>query len=263
MRNLRRIVLAVIVGWSVNAAPACAAPDAPAWMHAAASAPLPAHDEKTDVVLLYSENTTVVQTDGKTKGFERRAYKILRPDGRGYGTIRAYPSSATKVGAMRGWCIPAQGKDYEVKDKDAAETAAFGIENGILATDLREKILTIPASEPGNIVGYEIEYQERPYVLQDHWIFQWTYPTKEARYTVQLPPGWEYKAVWINHAEVDPTPIGNNQWQWVVKDVPEIRWEADASVIGNGRPDGCCVLASGRWAERRFHPLERRWQMGK
>jgi hypothetical protein len=227
MRNLTGIALAVILGWSVNAAPACAVPDAPAWMHAAASAPLPAHDEKTDAVLLYSEDITIVQPDGKIKGFERRAYKILRPDGRDYGTIRAYPSSATKVGAMRGWCIPAQGKDFEVKDKDATETAAFGIENGILATDFREKILKIPASEPGNIVGYEIEYQERPYVLQGHWMFQGTYPTKEARYTVQLPPGWEYKAVWINHPEVVPTPIGNNQWQWVVKDVPEIRWEAE------------------------------------
>jgi Domain of Unknown Function with PDB structure (DUF3857)/Transglutaminase-like superfamily len=227
MRNSMGMVLTIILVMGVYAAPSAAAPDAPAWMHAAASAPLPAHDEKTDAVLLYSEDITIVQSDGKTKGFERRVYKILRPDGRGYGTIRAYPSSATKVGAMRGWCIPAQGKDFEVKDKEAAETAAFDIENGILASDLKEKTLKIPAAEPGNIVGYEIEYQERPYVLQGHWMFQWTHPTSEARYTLQLPPGWEYRAVWINHPEVAPTAIGNNQWQWVVKDVPEIRWEAE------------------------------------
>jgi hypothetical protein len=210
-----------------TAIPVASATDAPAWMHAAASAPLPAHDEKTDAVLLYSEEVTIVQSDGKTKGFERRAYKILRPDGRGYGTVRAYLNGATKIGSMRGWCIPAQGKDYEVKDKDAIESAAFDIENGILATDFKEKILRIPASEPGNIVGYELEYQDRPYVLQGHWVFQWTYPTREARYTVQLPPGWEYKAVWINHPDVAPTSVGSNQWQWVVKDVPEVRWEAD------------------------------------
>ena len=227
MRNSARIAWVVFFILGVMAVSAASASDAPAWMHTAASAPLPAHDEKTDAILLYSEDVTTVQADGKTKGFERRAYKILRPDGREYGVVRAYPSSATKVGSMRGWCIPAQGKDYEVKDKDAAETAAFDLENGILASDLKEKILKIPASEPGNVVGYEIEFQERPYVLQDHWVFQWTYPTQEARYTLQLPPGWEYKAVWINHPDVAPTPIGNNQWQWIVKDVPEMRWEAD------------------------------------
>jgi Domain of Unknown Function with PDB structure (DUF3857)/Transglutaminase-like superfamily len=227
MRNSIGIAVVVFIALSGTAIPAASATDAPAWMHAAASAPLPPHDEKTDAILLYSEDVTIVQSDGKTKGFERRAYKILRPDGRGYGTVRAYPSSATKIGGMRGWCIPAQGKDYEVKDKDAAETAAFDIENGILASDLKEKILKIPASEPGNIVGYEIEYQERPYVLQGHWTFQGMYPTREARYTLQLPPGWEYKAVWINHPDVAPSPVGSNQWQWVVKDVPEIRWEEE------------------------------------
>jgi len=227
MRNPARIIICAVFLSTVAGIPAASANDAPAWMHAAATAPLPPHDEKTDAILLYSEEVTIVQSDGKMKGFERRAYKILRPDGRGFGTARAYPSSATKVGAMRGWCIPAQGKDFEVKDKDAAETAAFDIENGILASDLREKILKIPASEPGNIVGYEIEYQERPYVLQGHWVFQWTYPTSEARYTVQLPPGWEYKAVWINHPDVAPTPVGTNQWQWVVKNVPEVRWEPE------------------------------------
>lgn len=201
--------------------------DTPAWMHAAANATLPAHDEKTEAVLLYSEDVTVVLADGKTRGIERRAYKILRPDGRGLGIVHAYASGVTKIGAMRGWCIPAQGKDYEVKDKDAVESGGFDVEYGFLATDFRRKTLRIPASEPGNVVGYEIEYQERPYILQDHWVFQRRYPTLEARYSLQLPPGWEYKAVWINHSEVAPSPMGNNEWQWIVKDVPEVRWEAD------------------------------------
>jgi hypothetical protein len=232
MRKPIGIGLVMILAWIVTAVPAASANDAPAWMHAAASAPLPPHDEKTDAILLYSEDVTVVQSDGKTRGSERRVYKILRPAGRGVGVVRAYAGRATKVGSMRGWCIPAQGKDYEVKDKDAAETAAFDIDNGILATDLKEKVLKIPASEPGNMVGYEIEYQERPYVFQDQWAFQGPHPTSEARYTLQLPAGWEYKAAWLNHPEVAPILIGSNQWQWIVKNVPEVRWEADMPPLG-------------------------------
>jgi hypothetical protein len=34
--------------------------DAPQWMHALVNAPLPAHDDKTDAVLLYSETNVTV-----------------------------------------------------------------------------------------------------------------------------------------------------------------------------------------------------------
>jgi hypothetical protein len=194
-------------------------------MHALVSAPLPKIDEKTEAVLLYSETVLNVQANGKIKSIERRAYKILRPDGTGYGTVRADFDAETRITSIHGWCIPAQGKDYEVKDKDSVETALFGVMNGELVSDLRTKLLQIPASDPGNIVGYEIEHEDRPYVLQDLWMFQDTIPVREARYTLQLAPGWEYKAVWLNHEEVKPTSVGNNQWQWVVSDMKAIRPE--------------------------------------
>jgi hypothetical protein len=199
--------------------------DAPQWMHALVNAPLPAHDEKTDAILLYSEDILNVQNNGKIKSIERRAYKILRPGGRERGTVYKHFDSETKITGLRGWCIPAQGKDYEVKDKDVIETALFGVANGELASDTRTKILRIPAPDPGNIVGYEIEHEDRPYILQGEWSFQRTDPVREARYTLQLPAGWEYKAVFLNYPEVKSTASGNNQWQWVLSNVEGIRPE--------------------------------------
>ena len=38
--------------------------DAPQWMHALVSVPLPAHDEKTNAILLYSEDILSVQANG-------------------------------------------------------------------------------------------------------------------------------------------------------------------------------------------------------
>ena len=101
-------------------------------MHALVNAPLPPHDEKTDAVLLYYEEILNVQSNGKIKTIQRRAYKILRPGGREHGTIYASYDSETRITGLRGWCIPAQGKDYEVKDKDVLETALFGVSNGEL-----------------------------------------------------------------------------------------------------------------------------------
>jgi hypothetical protein len=201
-----------------------AAADAPAWMHAAASAPLAHYDEKTKAVLIYAEDMTTVGSDGKIKSVERRAYKILRPEGRGYAVAEAVIGGGTKIGGMRAWCIPAQGKDFEVKDKDAVDRA-LGLEGGDLVSDLKVRFLQIPAGDPGNVVGYEIQYDSRPFVLEDDWEFQREIPVREARYTLQMPAGWEYKAVWANYSKTEPADLGGNRWQWVVRDVPEVRWE--------------------------------------
>jgi hypothetical protein len=169
-------------------------------MHALVNVPLPEHDDKTDAVLLYSENIFSVQPNGKIKQTERAAYKILRVGGKHYGMVRAIFDADTRITAMHGWCIPAQGKDYEVKEKDGIE-GSIDVPGGEL-TGERMKLLQIPAADVGNVIGYEVEQDVRPYVLQDEWLFQQTVPTVEARYTLQLPAGWEYKASWVNHAEI-------------------------------------------------------------
>ncbi|MBZ5540995.1 MAG: DUF3857 and transglutaminase domain-containing protein [Acidobacteriia bacterium] len=187
--------------------------------------PLPVHDEKTDAVLLYSEEIVTVQSAEKIKTLTRAAYKILRPGGRELGTVVIPFSAETKITSLHAWCIPAQGKDYEVKEKDGAEVSLPAVPGSELITDVRVKVLRIPASEPGNIVGYEYEQQDRPYVLQDIWYFQGTSPVREAKYSLQLPAGWEYKASWLNNAEVKAVAAGSGQWQWTVNDVKAIKQE--------------------------------------
>jgi hypothetical protein len=218
-----RAATLLLAGVLFAGTPRVAATDAPQWMHAQVNAPLPAYDEKTDAVLLYSEtNVTVISAD-KIKTTVREAYKILRPNGREHGTVYVSFNPQRKIKSLHGWCIPAQGKDYEVKDKDAVERSLGpGFE---LVDDVKYKILTIPAPDPGNIVGYEYEVEEHPFFLQDIWIFQEPNPVREAHYSVQLPAGWEFKASWLNHAEIKPADTGNNVWQWTVADVKEIRHE--------------------------------------
>ena len=215
-------VLVCLLGFAGTAR----AGDAPQWMHAVVNAPLPPHDEKTDAVLLYSETNVNVISADKIKTVERRVYKILRPEGRHHGTAVAYfRAPGEKVNGLRGWCIPAQGKDYEVRDKEAVEVAPPGVEGGELVSDVRAKLLRIPAPDPGNVVGYEYEVEANPLVLQDDWDFQHDVPTHESHYTLQLPTGWEYKAAFLNYPELKPASSGGNQWQWTVTDVKAIREE--------------------------------------
>jgi Domain of Unknown Function with PDB structure (DUF3857)/Transglutaminase-like superfamily len=193
--------------------------DAPQWMHAVANAPLPAYDDRTDAVLLYSEtNVTVVSAD-KIKTVERRAYKILKPTGRERGIVSASLNANRKINSMHGWCIPAQGKDYEVKDKESVEVSAPNVPGAELISDVKVRMLQIPASNPGNVVGFEYEVEERPLVIQDIWDFQKIDPVREAHYSLQLPSGWEYKASWLNYPESKPVQIGPGRWTWALSDI--------------------------------------------
>jgi hypothetical protein len=209
----------------VTNVPRAAAGDAPQWMRALVGVPLPVHDEKTDAVLLYSEKDVTVLWEDRIRTHVREAYKILRPEGRGHGTVGVNFDPSKKILSLHGWCIPAQGKDYEVKEKDAIE--GFSAPGFVLFSDAKVKALRIPAPDPGNIIGYEYEVEEQPFWLQDIWHFQETDPVRESHFSLQLPPGWEYKASWLSYSEVKPTERGGNLSQWVVSDIKGIRHEPD------------------------------------
>lgn len=211
---------------SLGTARLALAADAPAWMHAAASAPLPAHDEKTDAVLLYEERDVTVQSADKIRIQVREAFKILRPSGRDYGAAVIPFHNGQKVNKLHGWCIPAQGKDYEVKDKDAFEVGVPKVEGSQMVTDVRAKVLQIPAPDPGNVIGYEYEEEEEPLVLQDVWNFQREIPVRETHFFLQLPAGWAYRAYWLNYPELKPTEAGG-QLQWGLTDISAIRSEPE------------------------------------
>jgi Domain of Unknown Function with PDB structure (DUF3857)/Transglutaminase-like superfamily len=215
-------LLLTVVPW-----PRAAGADAPAWMHNLVNASVPAHDEKADAVILYSEEIVNVQSADKVKRTVRRVYKILRPNGRDHGMVLVSFNQHSKVTNMHGWCIPAQGKDYEVKEKDSMEISLPKIAGSELISDVKDKMFQIPAADPGNIVGFEYETEESPLVLQSAWSFQGADPVKDARFTLQLPASWEYTVAWRNHQEVKPTQAGNNQWQWMVSDIKGIRPEED------------------------------------
>jgi hypothetical protein len=205
---------------------ATASGDAPQWMHSLVGVTVPSYDEKTDAVLLYSETNLTVLSEDKIRMHVREAYKILRPEGRGNGTVYVHYNRGRKITSLHAWCIPAQGRDYEVKDKDATDISP-PTEGGELVSDVKIRMLRIPAPDPGNIVGYEYEVEEQPFWLQDTWSFQETDPVRESHFSLQLPPGWEYKSSWLAYPEVKPTEEGGNLSQWVVSDVKGIRHEPD------------------------------------
>ena len=195
---------------------------APDWLRAAAREPLPAYPKDTKAVIVFSELVISVKDNGEIEILHRCAYKILRPEGRDYGTFSVFFDKDTRLTYLKAWSIPADGKEYEVKEKDAVET---GITDFELYVDTRHKILRIPAADPGNVVGYEYVQKQRPFILQDQWPFQERIPVRRARFTLQLPSGWEYDSSWINYAQQKPQTAGSSQFVWDLENVPAVEIE--------------------------------------
>ncbi|MGH9567579.1 MAG: DUF3857 domain-containing transglutaminase family protein, partial [Candidatus Angelobacter sp.] len=130
-------------------------------------------------------------------------------------------SGETKVGYLRGWSITAKGQEYEAKDKDSFERSMSTFE---VFSDEKAKVLILPGAEVGTVVGFEYEQKRRPYVFEDQWFFQDRIPVEKSRYTLHLPPNWEYRASWVNHKEEEPQ-IQGGTYVWEVSDVPRIERE--------------------------------------
>lgn len=199
--------------------------DAPAWMHAQVSAPLPPHDEKTNAVVLFEESVVTVQPNGKIKRVDRTAIKILRPDGESFGIQHLFYGPENPITDVHAWCIPASGKDYEVKSRDIFDSVA-DIDGSTLVDDERMKTMRIPDAVVGSIVGYEVEQELHLFIALDDWYFQQNIPVREARYTLQLPGNWHYQTNWVNHAAVEPATSGANQWTWTLHDIAAIHEES-------------------------------------
>lgn len=198
--------------------PGTARAETPEWMRSAARLTHPQYPAETNAVMLLDEQITTVRENGEIRTTYRRAYKILRPEGRSVARVVVHFDGETKIAFLKAWAITAQGKEMEAKERDAVEVALYDD----LYSDTKEKVLEIPGADPGNVVGVEYEQRRRPTVLQDLWFFQDLLPVRLARFTLQLPPGWEFQPVWLNHPRQEGAAAGDNAWRWELQDLPPI-----------------------------------------
>jgi transglutaminase-like putative cysteine protease len=219
---MRRILFALAL--TACAANAFAWGGAPDWVKQLAAQPLPSYPEGTKGVALLYETVTTVTDDGEIRSLHRRVYRILNTEGKELGVQSISYDGERPIRSLHAWSVTAKGEEYQIKDRDAVETAAT---DGLLYADNKIKVLSIPAADPGATVALEYEQRERPYSLQDSFDFQRDVPIRVARYTLVLPQGWSHEERWFNAPAVQPRPQAN-QLVWELKDVAPIKDEVGA-----------------------------------
>src|SRR6266496_278443 len=191
----------------------------PEWLRQLARAPVPTYTADTAAVVLLDEEITTVADNGEIHTIYRRAVRILRPTARQYGHVVVHFDNETKLTWLKAWSVTGSGQEYEVKEKDAVETNALG---DSMYSDSKVKLLSIPAADPGSVIGYEYQQRRRPTVYQDWWTFQEDVPVRTCRYTLHLPRGWEYQTYWDNHTPIEPKHAVEGDTTWEVAEVPEL-----------------------------------------
>jgi hypothetical protein len=217
------LALAGVVALLACFAPPALADSAPEWLRAAAQEKLPDYDKDTNAVILLDETRTTVHDNGEIDTLHRGAIRLLRPEARReYGGIAVDFDKDTKISYLKAWTIESNGHEIAVGDKDTTER---GYLSDIEYIDVKVRALQFPEANPGNVVGYEYVQRERPEIFEDIWGFQSTSPIHRSRFTLQLPPGWEFNTLWGNHAEQQPQSSGANTYAWEITDSPAIEVE--------------------------------------
>ncbi|HZS26070.1 MAG TPA: DUF3857 domain-containing protein [Candidatus Angelobacter sp.] len=195
--------------------------DAPDWLRNLARQTSKKYADDVNAVLLLAQDETTVNDKGEIIEHGRRAYRILRPEGRDYATLQLAYNNETKVNYVRGWSITAAGQEYEAKDKDSIEMSLSTFE---VYSDDKAKFLRVSGADAGSVVGFEFERKGRPYVFDDSWSFQREIPVERCQYTLRIPSSWEMRAYWVNHAEQTPKNE-NGAYIWELTDIPPIERE--------------------------------------
>jgi hypothetical protein len=208
--------------------PLCARAAPPDWLRQLESVPVPHYDAETDAVALLNEEEATVLPDGSVRYLERYAYRILRRSGQDRGTAQVLLGKDDELLTFRGWSIPAEGKPVETDKKDIVESALVPGSEIALVTDQRMKVLSIPAANPGNLVGYVVERISHRRLMGEQWTPRASIPVLRAKYRLRLPPGWTHTATWKNGSLAAPVSSEPGTWEWEVKNLEPLEAESHA-----------------------------------
>lgn len=195
--------------------------DFPDWATAATHNTIPSTvGWQPESATLFHEKLLTVSPDGKTIRRERSVTKILRPVARDFFCMTSYDVDQ-KLSYMHGWVLAADGKQYAAKDSDFVEVGLD--DDRSLHTSTHFRALRAPAADTGAIVACEFEIKERPYINEEIWRFQSSSPLSEGALELDLPPSWQYYAVWKSYSSVQPVEVQPGHWRWSLHNIPAVK----------------------------------------
>lgn len=193
----------------------------PDWVRTAASTqPAAPFSPETDAAVLLDDTTVSVAPNGSATEHHRRVVRILRPQGRDAATVFVPFDADSKVLSLHVWSIGPDGHPYAIKDNEIAEAGFPG--QGNFYEDIQARIANPPGRDPGGLVAVEYDQRVRPYDTEQTWFFQGPIPVVTESFTLELPPGFTYGAVWAHHGASQVVELEHGRFRWEMHDVPAV-----------------------------------------
>ena len=188
----------------------------PQWGLDAAKTPTPAYDTDAAAVVLFHEYVETVDAQGRAVERERKATRILKPQGRGNACEVAYDIDE-KIDYFRVWTIAADEKQYQAQETDFVEVGDTGIP--VMLSTEKVRVAHPPAVDVGAVEICESEELLPPYIQEMNWHIQEEIPVVFQALEVDLPAGRAHAESWHRFQPVKPVEVAPNHWRWEVKDM--------------------------------------------
>ena len=229
---------------------------APDWAVAAAKTATPTNVGDAPAVILFDEYTITVDAQNHAVEHEREAVRILKPQGRAYGSCALTYDGDGKHIVFHAWTIAPDGKQFQAMDEDFKETGIDGYAE--MQSSDHTRTVKPPAVDPGAVVVCETEQPLAPYMSFENWGIQSSIPFVHEALDLILPPGGHYAESWRKFAPVKPTEVAPNHLRWSIENMPRLDLENLHAI-----PDGGSLLArmSLFWGDSAVQGTDAQWRM--
>jgi len=191
----------------------------PQWGLDAAMTHVPDDGKDAAAVILFDEYVESIDSQGRAVERERKAVRILKPQGR-VNTCEVTYDVDQRINYFRVWTIAADGKRYQSQDADFTETGDTSIP--IMLSTRKSRAAHPLAVDIDATVICESEEVMEPFSHEKVWEIQSVIPIAFEALEVDLPQGSMQIQSWHNHAPISPAEVAPNHWRWEVKDMPAL-----------------------------------------
>jgi hypothetical protein len=227
----------------------------PQWGMDAHKIHTPDYAKDAAAIILYDEFVETVDASGRAVERERRAKRVLKPQGRGEATCGVGYSEDEKINYFRVWTIAADEKQYQAQDSDFIEAGDTGVP--IMLSTNKVRIAHPPAVDVGATVICESEEVLEPYIHENIWEIQKSIPVAFQALEIDLPAGRTYSQAWHNFKPIQPVEVAPNHWRWELKDTPALILRDVPS-----RPEWAAIAArmSVQWGDAAVAGTDNEWR---
>jgi len=226
----------------------------PDWGMQAWKTKTPDYAKDAAAVILYDEYVETVDGNGRAVERERKAVRILKPQGRGNTCDVSYDETE-KVNYFRVWTIAADEKQYQAQDTDFLEHG--DTEVPIMLSTRKTKIAHPPAVDVGATIICESEELMAPYIEEEVWFIERGIPVVFQALEIDLPPGRPHAESWHRHDSVKAVEVAPNHWRWEIHYMPALTLRDIPST-----PDRAALEArmSVQWGQAAVEGRDNQWR---